>query len=29
MQNREYLLLMKLDKKWMKFDLKNHTCDTI
>ena len=28
-QNKEYILLMKLDKKWIKFDLNNHTCSTI
>ena len=26
---KEYILLMKLDKKWLIFDLKNHTCDFI
>lgn len=26
---REYILLMKIDKKWIKFDLKEHTCDIL
>ena len=26
---KEYILLMKLDKKWIKFDLKNHSCDIL
>ena len=27
--NKEYILLMKLDNKWLKFDLKNHTCEIV
>lgn len=27
--NKEYILLMKLDKKWLKFDLKTHTCEIV
>ena len=27
--NKEYILLMKLDSKWLKFDLKNHTCEIV
>lgn len=26
---KEYLLLIKVDKKWIKFDLKNHTCNIV
>lgn len=27
--NKEYILLMKLDNKWLKFDLKNNTCEIV
>lgn len=27
--DKDYLLLIKVDKKWIKFDLKNHTCDIV
>ena len=27
--DKEYLLLMKAEKKWIKFDLKKHTCDIL
>ena len=26
---KEYLLLIKLNNKWLKFDLKSHTCDIL
>lgn len=29
MENKEYILLLKLDKKWIKFDLKNRTYDIL
>lgn len=28
-ENKEFILLLKLDKKWIKFDLKRHTFNTI
>ena len=29
MEHKEYILLLKLDKKWIKFDLKNRTYDIL
>lgn len=28
-ENRVYILLIKVDKKWIKYDLKNHICDIL